>query len=389
MKKSFLALFLVLVMCFSLTITAFAWESVTVNIGQTQLSQKGLLVNDSTMVPLRAIAESLKAVVTWDESTQQITLSKLMYRVSSTTDEESIEERRIVLWIGQTRATVNGYESDLPVAPQLINDMTVVPVRAISEWFEASVSWDDESKTVKIVKGPNESFSEARFAKLMRKQSEGESLNKLLDSLGPVTESEVKWISEIGLSRYNIIFEDGTIGYSTKIKAGFYRSGITSKLLYGTPSFKKSLFKDNSPIEVDLITMKLENDELYFYTADLEALNILGDGNSASDFLNKENVELKKFLAEWVSAYVLENKYYLKASWIGNYILISEGDTKYRIEGAPSTKFEPNEIYSGTYNGKTIRFQYIESITLGGDTEQINCICYNYYDLVSAGIISE
>lgn len=205
-----------------------------------------------------------------------------------------------------------------------------------------------------------------------------------------------KWISEGELRNKGVLFGYGA-GYDNKsLKVGFYKggasiSGTVGPLIYATPSFNElAIRQSKNPMEVNGITMKNdEDDNLCFEVEDLKALKILGGQNSESDDSQAENTELAEFLSEWIAEDILSNEYYLRASWLGSYILISKNNTNYRIEGSPVSKFEPNKIYKGTYNGKTIRFQYIESMTLGGETEYINSICYNYSDLVSAGIITE
>lgn len=40
---------------------------------------------------------------------------------------------------------------DLDVAPQIINDSTMIPVRAVSEALDLVVEWDDDEKIVSII----------------------------------------------------------------------------------------------------------------------------------------------------------------------------------------------------------------------------------------------
>ena len=44
--------------------------------------------------------------------------------------------------------TLNGVKLDFDVPPQIISDRTFVPMRKIFESLGATVSWDDETKTV-------------------------------------------------------------------------------------------------------------------------------------------------------------------------------------------------------------------------------------------------
>lgn len=65
---------------------------------------------------------------------------------------ETIEPAKdeIVLTIGSTEAIVNGEEYTLDVAPVIMNNRTLVPIRFISEALGYEVSWDEATQQVKI-----------------------------------------------------------------------------------------------------------------------------------------------------------------------------------------------------------------------------------------------
>ena len=102
------------------------------------------LVNDRTMVPMRAIFEALGATVTWFEADQLIFATKA--------------ETMIVLQIGNAKmqmqsAIEEGVTAiDLDTAPYLFESRTLVPVRAVSEALKATVDWIEETNTVVITK---------------------------------------------------------------------------------------------------------------------------------------------------------------------------------------------------------------------------------------------
>lgn len=60
------------------------------------------------------------------------------------------EEVKIVLQIGNNLAYVNGEEVKIDVPPETINNRTVVPLRFIVEKLGLKVNWDAESETVEI-----------------------------------------------------------------------------------------------------------------------------------------------------------------------------------------------------------------------------------------------
>ena len=93
--------------------------------------------NDRTLVPMRAIFEALGAEVEWDEETS----------TAIADDGENVIE----IQIDNNIMLKNGEEIELDVPARLIDDSrTVVPVRAVSEAFECSVSWSESDQTVNI-----------------------------------------------------------------------------------------------------------------------------------------------------------------------------------------------------------------------------------------------
>ncbi|OQB14332.1 MAG: hypothetical protein BWY15_01189 [Firmicutes bacterium ADurb.Bin193] len=95
-----------------------------------------ILVNDRTMVPMRAIFELLGATVSWDEKSSTVTAVK--------------GDTTVILQIDSTDATVNGNAKKLDVAAMLYKDRTMVPLRFISESLGADVQWIEASNTVSI-----------------------------------------------------------------------------------------------------------------------------------------------------------------------------------------------------------------------------------------------
>ena len=97
-----------------------------------------VIINDRTMVPLRAIFEALGASVEWDGDTKTVTSVK--------------GDTTVKLTVGENKLTVNGTEKALDVPGQIVENRTLVPVRAISEAFGCEVGWDAETRTVTITK---------------------------------------------------------------------------------------------------------------------------------------------------------------------------------------------------------------------------------------------
>ena len=109
---------------------------VTLNGNLITFDQPPVIRDDRTLVPVRAIFEALGAEVRWDGDTQTVLSQKGATLVQ--------------LKIGSNIMTVNGREIALDVPAQIINDRTLVPVRAIAEAYGCRVDWDGETKTVII-----------------------------------------------------------------------------------------------------------------------------------------------------------------------------------------------------------------------------------------------
>ncbi len=129
-------LILIVIACFSVVV--FAENIITVNLDGSPINfdQPPIIQNDRTLVPLRAIFEALGAKVDWDDATQTVTSTK-----GATT---------IKITIGDNKLYKNDSAITLDVPAQIVNDRTLVPVRAISEAFGCKVDWVDETQTVLI-----------------------------------------------------------------------------------------------------------------------------------------------------------------------------------------------------------------------------------------------
>lgn len=85
---------------------------------------------------MRGVFEALGATVDWDGATRSV----IAYKDGTTVE----------LVIGSAIMYVNGQPRSLNVAGQIINDRTMIPLRAVSEAFGADVYWDGGTRTVHI-----------------------------------------------------------------------------------------------------------------------------------------------------------------------------------------------------------------------------------------------
>jgi len=110
--------------------------SVTIDGKPVSFDVEPVMENSRILVPLRAIFEAMGASVKWNEDTQTVTAEK--------------DGTKVSMQIGSNKMVKNGETITLDVPPQLINNRTLVPVRAIAESFGAKVDWDEVTKTVLI-----------------------------------------------------------------------------------------------------------------------------------------------------------------------------------------------------------------------------------------------
>lgn len=110
--------------------------SVSVNGKNVVFDSKPVIKNNSTLVGFRAILEALGAEVEWEGATQTVTATK--------------DDTVIILKIGSYKAIVNGEEYELLVAPEIINDRTMIPVRFMSERLNMEVKWDERRRHITV-----------------------------------------------------------------------------------------------------------------------------------------------------------------------------------------------------------------------------------------------
>ncbi|SEC17752.1 stalk domain-containing protein [Paenibacillus sp. GP183] len=113
--------------------------NIVINGSVQNYEQPPLIKNGSTLVPLRAIFETLGAKVEWNSETQSVKATK--------------GNKTITLKIDSNTASVNEKQITLEQAPTIINDKTMVPVRFVTESFGGDVKWDSDTRTVNITAG--------------------------------------------------------------------------------------------------------------------------------------------------------------------------------------------------------------------------------------------
>lgn len=142
MKRFLLSIML---LCFVLSITAFAAElqytalyvgsnKAFVNDVEKQIDEQNndvavFVENDRSYVPVRFISENYGGDVEWIAETQTVNIT--------------FEDRTISLTIGKPEIMINGEVIKLDVAPIVRNDRTFLPLRACTEAIGKEVFYSD------------------------------------------------------------------------------------------------------------------------------------------------------------------------------------------------------------------------------------------------------
>lgn len=138
MKKRIFALIVAVMMAVMLMPTAFAATTIKLVIdGKTMNPPVAPYIeNNTTLVPLRFIAETLGGDANWNQTKQQATIETAAYKV--------------VFTIDSPKYTVNGTYKTLTNPARAINGNTMVPLRAFAESIGAAVNYVEATSTVTV-----------------------------------------------------------------------------------------------------------------------------------------------------------------------------------------------------------------------------------------------
>jgi hypothetical protein len=115
----------------------------TVNGVPSALDSPPVIRNSRTLVPVRAIIESLGGTVFWESVERKVTIA--------------LEDRIIELWVGQRMARANGVDIPIDatnpeVVPEIIGSRTMLPLRFVAESLGCDVQWNPIAKTVTVTR---------------------------------------------------------------------------------------------------------------------------------------------------------------------------------------------------------------------------------------------
>ena len=97
---------------------------------------KPVIENDRTLVPMRAIFEALGAEVSWYPEDRTIVAVR--------------GDTTVYMQMDDWYMSVNDEWIALDAPPRIVNDRTLIPLRAVAEAFGAQVGWDEATQTVTV-----------------------------------------------------------------------------------------------------------------------------------------------------------------------------------------------------------------------------------------------
>lgn len=122
--------------------------SIYVNSSRVYPDSDPVIINDRTLVPIRVVAEALGYDVGWDGVNQIVDIHNgdmsLRMMIGSTS---------LARYNYDYNGNLNGTDTlSSDVAPQIINDRTYLPLRAVGEGLGATVDWDGSTRSVSVNK---------------------------------------------------------------------------------------------------------------------------------------------------------------------------------------------------------------------------------------------
>lgn len=111
-------------------------ENIFVKNRDVKFDTPPVIKRGRTLIPVRAIIESMGASVEWNGEEQLVTITK--------------DDKVITFDLKDDKVFIDGVETAIDVSPEVMNNRTMVPLRFIAENFELIVDYDDETEIIEI-----------------------------------------------------------------------------------------------------------------------------------------------------------------------------------------------------------------------------------------------
>lgn len=134
--------------------------------------QAPVISGERVLVPLRGVIEAMGASVRWDAEKRQAVVTSRDNRTLLVLNIDSTDFRKVTY---VTITDLRTEELTTDVAPVIMNDRTMIPLRVISENLGADIVWDDKEYNVDI---KTKEFKAAYAAEASDGQPAGEAFDE-------------------------------------------------------------------------------------------------------------------------------------------------------------------------------------------------------------------
>ncbi|QYK61545.1 stalk domain-containing protein [Paenibacillus sp. S25] len=173
-----------------------------------QLVAQPLLLDGTTLVPMRQLFEAQGAVLSWNRFSKTVTATKT--------------DTVLTYHIGELAATLNGKTLSLNVPGQIVEGNTMIPLRFVSEALGSTVKWDALTRTIRIA-SRDDFFTTVLSRVNLRSEPDSSGASPSL-RLIPASE-KVHVIREVNALWLEVRTKDNLTGYiSAKPKYSDYSS---------------------------------------------------------------------------------------------------------------------------------------------------------------------
>lgn len=218
--KKILTLLLIIVLSLQLS---YAKTGISIKVNGKYLSPDvaPFISNSSTYVPIRFISEALNINdITWNPSSNSVTIK--------------YNNKTLVLFVNKNYAYLNNEYIKLENNALIVNSRTFIPVRFVSNCFDANVEWDDNNQTV-IINSSNYVNSSAEennsndsiywLSRIIEAEASGEPYKGKV-AVGEVILNRVK-SNDFPNTIWGVIFDDNF---------GIQFEPVSNGTIYNTPS---------------------------------------------------------------------------------------------------------------------------------------------------------
>ncbi len=206
---------------------------------------KPVIVENRTLVPIRAVIEAFGGVVEWDSSTRRVMVV--------------LGDNTLDLWIGKPTASLNG--ASLPVdtgnprvIPVIMSGRTMLPLRFVSESLGIAVLWEPTARMIRLTYAEEPPPAIPPAPLLVAPADGGQFVNSL---------PWLTWTKDEGVdtSRLQILSSSGVVLHAKASVAGSTYKVPAGTLVDGTYTWQASVHNEggwgpwSSPRTFSIVTI--------------------------------------------------------------------------------------------------------------------------------------